>query len=123
LNPVQTKKKQQKKNKQTKKLNVEHVCLTVELKTARSEDNFEEEWDDDDEVETPSPSSIVVPGFNLSSLQQRGARSAQDLHREKISSLQAERKARLQQDLIDCHQDLHDTMCLMGPGQTWGMSS
>ena len=65
-------------------------------------------------------SSVVVPGFNLSIFQQRQMLSAEELQKEKEEAMRAERKAKLQKDIIDCHRDLDSIAMTSGEGQKWG---
>lgn len=76
-----------------------------------------------DMAETLSPDiAVVVPCFNLSFLHQRRMLSAEELQKESDAVAKAQMKAKLQQDIINCHKD--SILTRTGPNQqSWGVCS
>ena len=94
------------------------VLETNDAKSERSSDMTEEG------LPSPAdPHAVVVPSFNLSIFHQRRMLSAEELQREKEEAMRAERKAKLQKDIIDCHRDLDQIAMTSTDGQKWGKLS
>ncbi|XP_076461451.1 uncharacterized protein LOC143293943 [Babylonia areolata] len=64
---------------------------------------------------------VMVPGFNLSGLQQREMPGAEELQRKQEEMQRALRRARLQKDMIECQRHMENLMMTSGQqGQQWG---
>ncbi|KAL8576235.1 hypothetical protein ACOMHN_006158 [Nucella lapillus] len=77
-----------------------------------------------EEAYSNAASSVVVPQFNLNSLQQQRMLGAAELQQKQEQMQQLMRRARLQKDMIQCHQELDQLRMTTAPGQElhWGKS-